>query len=455
MFYSVFGLVKPRIQKRAISLFHGLLISCANNQFFSPISFYCRSGGASLTCNGGKFTLSQSIILYRKYKPDAIFDGSQILPEGMVLVMDANNVVEAIVSEDLAGDDLRILKGILSPGFVNAHCHLELSHLKGLIPQHTGLVDFVQQIISTRDSIVSPQTGKVMGVEELAEFKQFAMANALQEMQDGGTVAVGDICNTADSVAIKAGSSLYWHNFVEVSGFVDAAATARLSAAEHILSSFLSNTAASANSLSPHAPYSVSASLFELLNDKTANQRISIHNQESAAEDELYRQKTGAFLNLYRNLGIPVEGFLHTQKSSFQSWNPYFNRGQTIISVHNTFMGQDDILQASSNMNFCICINANLYIENSLPPLDLLLKNGCQMLLGTDSYASNNSLQIADEIKTIQKYFPHIPLQTILRWATLNGAKALGIDDRFGSFEKGKAPGIVLLGEGGTSSIVI
>jgi cytosine/adenosine deaminase-related metal-dependent hydrolase len=268
-------------------------------------------------------------------------------------------------------------------------------------------------------------------------------------------VAIGDICNTADSASIKSGSSIYWHNFIEVSGFVDAAATARLTAAEQILSSFLPNTASSANSLSPHAPYSVSAALFYLLNDKTANQRISIHNQESAAEDELYWQKTGAFLDLYRNLGIPVEGFQPTKKSSFQSWSPYFNKGQTIISVHNTFIGQDDILQASSNMNFCICINANLYIENSLPPLDLLLKNGCQIILGTDSYASNNSLQIADEIKTIQQHFPHIPLQNILQWATLNGAKALGIDDRFGSFEKGKAPGMVLLGEGGTNSIVI
>jgi cytosine/adenosine deaminase-related metal-dependent hydrolase len=393
--------------------------------------------------------------LYRKYKPDAIFDGSQILPEGMVLVIGANNVVEAVVREADAGDDLRTLKGILSPGFVNAHCHLELSHLKGLIPQHTGLVDFVQQIISTRESIASPQTGKLMSVQELAEYKQFAMARALQEMKEGGTVAIGDICNTADSASIKAGSSLYWHNFIEVSGFVDAAATTRLSAAEHILSHFGPPSAASNSSLSPHAPYSVSASLFDLLNDKTENQRISIHNQESAAEDELYRLKTGAFLDLYRNLGIPVEGFQPTKKSSFQSWSPYFNKGQTIISVHNTFIGQDDILQASNNMNFCICINANLYIENSLSPLDLFLKNGCQMVLGTDSYASNNSLQIADEIKTIQKYFPHIPLQTILQWATLNGAKALGIEDRFGSFEKGKAPGMVLLGEGGISSVVI
>jgi cytosine/adenosine deaminase-related metal-dependent hydrolase len=190
--------------------------------------------------------------------------------------------------------------------------------------------------------------------------------------------------------------------------------------------------------------------MFHLLNEKTAQQIISIHNQEAAAENELYQNKTGAFLELYKNLGINIEHFLPSGKTSMQSWLPYFSKGQKIISVHNTFTDNEDLsyfqLPASPvNLFFCICINANLYIENSLPPIDMLIKNNCNIVMGTDSYASNWNLNMMEEIKMIQKHFSHIPLETILQWATSNGAKALGIEDVYGSFEKGKKPGLVII----------
>ena len=81
-----------------------------------------------------------------------------------------------------------------------------------------------------------------------------------------------------------------------------------------------------------------------------------------------------------------------------------------------------------------------------MPPIDLLRKNNCNLVIGTDSYASNWQLNILDEIKTIKKETSStIPLIEILQWATINGAKALRIDDKFGSFEKGKKPGVVLI----------
>ena len=82
-----------------------------------------------------------------------------------------------------------------------------------------------------------------------------------------------------------------------------------------------------------------------------------------------------------------------------------------------------------------------------MPDVCLFLKNNCQITLGTDSYASNWSLNIVDEINTILKNFPIINLETVLSWATINGAKYLGIDTTFGSFEKGKKPGLVLLSD--------
>jgi len=324
------------------------------------------------------------------------------------------------------------LEGLLSPGFINAHCHLELSYLKNVIPTGTGLVQFVQQVITKR----SP----------LDEAKLSAMQAADAEMYNSGIVAVGDICNTADTIYPKQNSKLHWHNFIEVSGFVDAAAMHRLNTAKVIAALFVDG--AQKKSLSPHAPYSVSTTLFEQLNIETANQLITIHNQECAAEDELYQNKAGDFLSLYKNFGIDISSFEPTGKTSLQSWLPYFTNNQSIISVHNTFTSQADIAFASKHphLYFCLCINANKYIEQKIPPIELLRKNTANIVLGTDSYASNWQLNILEEIKSIQQATSYsIPLQEILQWATINGAHALQMDDVLGSFENGKKPGVVLL----------
>lgn len=189
--------------------------------------------------------------------------------------------------------------------------------------------------------------------------------------------------------------------------------------------------------------------MFQLLNDKTAGQLISIHNQEAAAENELYENKSGDFLNLYKNFGIDISSFAATGKTSVQSWLPYFTNNQSILSVHNTFTSEDDIATSYqlSAINYCICINANLYIEDSLPPLKLLMDNDCNIVLGTDSYASNHHLNMYEEIKTIQQHFSEIPLETILQWATSNGANVLGIENKYGKFDTGKQPGIVLINQ--------
>ena len=381
---------------------------------------------------GSKFTLYQPIILYRKFTADHIFTGNEIIDSNFVLITTAEGVVTGIVAKEDAGSDIEVLEGMLCPGFINAHCHLELSHLKNVIPAGTGLVQFVQQVITQR----SP----------LDEAKLLAMHAAETEMYNSGIVAIGDICNTADTISIKQKSKLHWHNFIEVSGFVNAAAMQRLEAAKTIAALFAAEQ--QKHSLSPHAPYSVSKTLFEQLNIETCNQLITIHNQECAAEDELYQNKTGNFLSLFKNFGIDISSFAPTGKTSLQSWLPFFANNQSVISVHNTFTSHADIAFASQHphLYFCLCINANKYIEQKIPPIDLLRKNKANIILGTDSYASNWHLNILEEIKTIQQATSfNIPLQEILQWATINGAHALQMDDVLGSFEKGKKPGVILI----------
>jgi cytosine/adenosine deaminase-related metal-dependent hydrolase len=198
----------------------------------------------------------------------------------------------------------------------------------------------------------------------------------------------------------------------------------------------------------------VSGDLWEAIKPYFANRVVSIHNQETAFEDEFFLQGTGDFGRMYQLMNIDNAHHRPTGKSSLQSYIDQLNAARSAILVHNTFTTQTDIdyLQGSQrwfqpHASFCLCVNANLYIENALPPVELLRANNCSIVLGTDSLASNHSLSIADEMKTIRKHFPHIPLAEMLQWATANGAKALGMDDVFGSFEPGKQPGVVVMNE--------
>jgi cytosine/adenosine deaminase-related metal-dependent hydrolase len=379
---------------------------------------------------------------FKKFKADQLFDGFRLHGPDKVLIIDESGKVLEIISSSEAGDEIQTLSGILSPGLINCHCHLELSHLKNVIPPHTGLIEFLCSVVTKRDFAV--------------EVIQQSIIDAEKEMYENGIVAVGDIGNTADTAAVKSKSLIRWQNFVEVLSFTDEKAEENIEHYKKVAQAFNFRPSTSIlqhrTSLVPHAPYSISPYTFKLINQLTKNQIISIHNQEHPAEDELYNTGAGDYLKLFKVFGINESPFPVTGKSSIQSVLPHFNYGQTIFLVHNTAMTEEDVLfvkhYAYDNqltIIWCLCINANHYIENKVPPIELLMNNYCPLVLGTDSYSSNWQLSITKEMQTIQKKFPSIPLETILQWATINGAKALQWDDELGSFEKGKRPGIVLI----------
>jgi cytosine/adenosine deaminase-related metal-dependent hydrolase len=378
---------------------------------------------------------------YRKLRADRLFDGYRFRNDDEVLVTDEEGVIVDIVASADAGADVEQLKGILSPGLINCHCHLELSHLKNVIPPHAGLIDFLCSVVTKRG----------FNADMIAE----AIAHAEQEMFNNGTVAVGDIGNTADTAFVKSNSKMRWQNFVEVLGFYDAKADENIknyqAIANELNTALRTSNFVHRTSLVPHAPYSVSAKTFQLINEATAGQIISIHNQENTAEDELYKTGSGDFLNLFRVFGIDTSPFPVTGKSSIRSYLPYFNNGQTIFLVHNTFMPEEDIVwandYATSNglqLVYCLCPNANLYIENKVPAVALFQQHNCDLVLGTDSYSSNWQLSIVKEVQALLKH-TSVTTEQALQMATINGAKALQWDDDFGSFEKGKKPGVVLL----------
>ena len=253
-----------------------------------------------------------------------------------VLITTDEGIVQAVVAGREAGDDVEVYSGVLSPGFVNCHCHLELSHMKGVIPEGTGLVDFLSTVIRQRAEAAPPE-----GVAE-------AIAAGEQEMLDNGIMAVGDICNTADTVAQKALGRLYYHNFIETMGFVEEGAAARFAHSLAVFNAFAEayQLPIESNSIVPHAPYSVSGALFRLIAGFPGNHLLTIHNQESETENEWLLSGKGDFLRLYAALGLDVSFYQGTGKRSLESFLPYFYRNQSLILVHNVATGAEDVRAA-------------------------------------------------------------------------------------------------------------
>jgi len=377
---------------------------------------------------------------YRKFKADQLFDGHHLHGNDKVLITDGTGKVQSLVPVSEAGDDVETFSGILSPGLINCHCHLELSHLKNVIPPHTGLIEFLCSVVTKRNF---PR--EVIDQE---------IIKAEKEMYDHGIVAVGDIGNTADTAEVKSKSKIRWQNFVEVLGFTDEKANENIQHYRQVAKQFENDhgpwTMVHRTSLVPHAPYSISPKTFKLINELTKDQVISIHNQEHPAEDVLYKTGGGDYLKLFKIFGMDQSPFPVTGLSSIRSVLPHFNNGQTIFLIHNTFMPEEDVVFAKEfaeanglKLVWCLCINANLYIENKVPPVEILMKHDCPIVLGTDSYSSNWQLSITKEMQSLKKKFPSLSIETILQWATINGASALQWDNQLGSFEKGKSPGVV------------
>ncbi len=370
--------------------------------------------------------------MYQKFQATQLFTGTELLEEQLVLITTKDGTVEGIVGIEDAGADIQSFEGILTPGFVNAHCHLELSHMKDMIPAHTGLQEFVKQIVSLRQID--------------AEKIQDAIVAAENEMYANGIVAVGDISNTLDTLAQKAKHHLAYYTFVELYDLDPTRAQDKLNAGLENQKTFEQNCIRA--SLVPHAPYSVTSSLWKLLSDHFGAHTISMHNQETPDENEFFISKTGSFLGMYERTKVSLDFFEPTGLSSLQSVLPIFKNATTSILVHNSFTTADDIATVKKQMPntfWCLCPNANQYIEQTMPPIELLRAGGANIIVGTDSYASNWSLNILDELKTIQKHNPAIPLEEMLGWATLNGAHALQMNKHLGSFETGKKPGVVII----------
>ena len=375
----------------------------------------------------------------RKISADYIFPiASQPIKNGQISVDDHGTVLEVSGPSSIIPPTSDIhFEGIICPGFINTHCHLELSHMRSQVSEKTGMMGFIKEILSKRSAFTEQEI-------------QDAIADADSEMIKNGIVAVGDISNNNDTFNQKAKSSIFYHTFIEVFDFnPDKAAEIFASALN--LGNQLKQLS---SSIVPHAPYSVSEKLFRLIAEEAVkkNSIISIHNQESLAESELFISHSGPMFEAFSKTGINMELIPKTGVNSLRTTIPKLPLTQKTLLVHNTFTTKEDIRWLNSpdsrlptpNLFWCTCPNANMYIENKLPNYNIFIEENACVTIGTDSLASNWSLSILDELKTIVKHYPQIPLQTLLTWGTKNGAEFLGLN-QLGTIEKGKKPGLNLL----------
>ncbi len=310
--------------------------------------------------------------------------------------------------------------------------------MKGVIPEGGGLVTFLKNVMFQHNNFD-------------AATREKAIQQAITESRDNGIVAVGDICNGTDMLLFRPGSGLHIHSFIESLGFSEPKAAERFAYSEQVYRQYAGQAATThqlAQSIVPHAPYSVAPAMFTLIDRFEPGALIAIHNEETAAENELFRTKTGQMFELYEALGIDASAFEPSGTSSLQTYLPQLSPTHSVILVHNTFLDEADIAYleaAKREVYLCLCPNANWYIERRLPDIDLFEKSKIPVCLGTDSLASNHALSIWGEIQTIQQHFPQLSLETLLRWGTLNGARALQMDRHTGSLEAGKQPGLVYI----------
>lgn len=343
-----------------------------------------------------------------------------------------------IMSIGKAGESDQIFDGALIPGMVNAHCHLELSHLHGKFHKSTGMAGFIDQINALRDwasdDVKTELTGKWMN-----------------KLWHDGVSAIADISNDASSFPVKQKSPIYTRTFLEVFGTEPQDCESVMKSVREL------NKVAESYGLdaapTPHSCYTMSPQLLSAsASAGLESGYLSYHSQESQEEEDLLISGTGAMAENRRKAGMstpPVTG-----ESSLKYFLDRLAEVRTapyeghILLVHNVTLTQKDITEAKkriSNPYWAICPLSNLFIHDALPPVELMRENGLAICVGTDSLSSNDDLDMIAELYCIQQAFPQVPMQEMLVWSCLNGAKFLGKENVLGSFEKGKRPGLVLV----------
>lgn len=354
----------------------------------------------------------------RRIASHLLLDRGRVVRRPVVTVDDDGRILSVGQWERLDGDAAtEFYAGALCAGFVNAHCHLELSYLRGAIARGSGFAGFARAIGAVRGNFSMPERLR-------------AVAAADARMWYEGVQAVADIVNGDTSFAAKDGSAICYRSFAEVFGL-----NASTSAVRPLLR-YPDTT------LTPHSTYSVQDDVFREIAAEAPDSPLSIHFMESEDEAALFRGE-GALASWYGRMGWSCDflGYGSPARRVAES----VPAGRRVMLIHNCCVGEQeyDIVsdRFAERVSWVLCPQSNGYISGLRPPVSLLRRHGARICVGTDSLASNDNLSMVEELKLLGD----VPLEEAVAWATINGAQALGLDDRIGSVEEGKRPGVVLL----------
>ena len=328
--------------------------------------------------------------------------------------------------------------GMLVPGFVDAHCHIELSHLQGKFARGTGMAGFIDQINALRDS-------------SDRESRMACIGKWMDRLWKQGVSAMADISNGDESFQSKASSPMYTRTFLEVFGsepqdcasVMDSVRSLQKKALEYGLDA----------APTPHACYTMSPELLTAASaDALASGFLSYHSQESMEEEQMVMSGSGALYENRKRLGMstpPVTGrpsvyyFLDRLEKARPA--PFYEH---ILLVHEVCMTEDvadAVQEVMKNAYVALCPLSNIFIHDALPPVDMMRRKGLRLTVGTDSLSSNGTLDMVKEMYCLQSSFHGLETGEILTWACLNGASFLGKGDILGSIVPGKRPGLVLI----------
>ncbi|NSW93557.1 MAG: amidohydrolase family protein [Bacteroidales bacterium] len=370
----------------------------------------------------------------RKLSAQYIFTNNGPPLKRGVITLDDNGIIIEVTytgGNPAEKESVEYFNGVIIPGFVNCHSHLELSHLKGRIPEGLGLPGFIKAIREIR----TDEPEKIFRT----------MVKTDSGMYDEGIVLCADICNTANSFQVKKESRIHYINLIEVFGIDPGKADKRM---EEFMN--VAETAQKLNfqfSFVPHSAYSVSLPLLRKLKEICSENKVtSVHFMESQYEKLFLSEHKGPFFSYYRESGLLASEIL-TPADHISFVLDEITGSGNLILVHNTFADAETIraVKVRNDLYWCLCPRSNIYIEGRVPPVDTMLNEGCEIVIGTDSMASNNTPGILTELYTLQEHFPFLKFSDLIRWATLNGARALGMDNLYGIIETGKKPGLLLI----------
>ena len=330
----------------------------------------------------------------------------------------------------VAGDRLdreanvEFYNGMLIPDLVNAHCHLELSHMRGLIPPGGGFTAFAKGMGTVRGAVAPHE-------------RTAAVVRADEQLWRQGVGAVGDVSNGESTFAVKAASRIRYVNFLELFGLQSVSARPLAPVAE------AAQRCGLRAGITPHSTYSLNDAAFRsAVQAGGGDVPLSIHFMESPAEAELFRGQ-GKLAAWYAERGTAID--FAAYGSPAERIVASVPADRDLLLVHDCCVTEEVVDRIEHHfvgrVTWVLCPRSNAYISGLTPPVELFRRKGVRVAVGTDSLASNDSLDMVAELRQLGD----VPLAELLTWATENGARALGESSRLGGFAQGSRSGAVLL----------